>query len=217
MALIDLTRPLTSGMVVYPGDPPFAGYPMAHATRREPNSHGMWLLVMSSHSGTHLDAPAHFVEGGQTVDQIPLDILCGKVRVVDARKAGRRITAAFLRRLDLDGAERLVLRTCTGHLRRFTPDFAGLTSDAATWLRAKGVRLVGTDNLSIETGRDSRGRLNGFPVHHCLLAGPSPTYLLEGLDLSRAPRGDFTCGLLCLPLKAVGADGAPVRAALRVG
>jgi arylformamidase len=208
MPVHDLSAPLFAGMPEYPGDPPFESSDVATVAG---DGYALRRLHLGSHTGTHLDAPAHFVPGGATVDQAPLDLLCGPARVLDARPAGRAIDAAFLGAQRLDGVVRLLLRTAPGTApsATFDPDHAGLTPDAAAWLRVStGIRLLGIDQPSIESQRAP-----GFPVHHALLDGPSPIWILEGLDLGAVPEGDGE--LLCLPLRLRGGDGAPARTVLR--
>jgi arylformamidase len=208
MRTVDITRTMEPGMFVHPGDPPFEMQPVATLER---DGCAVCSLRLGTHTGTHLDAPAHFILGGATVDQAPLDLLCGPARVVDARSVGGALDAAFFAAQWLDGVVRLLLRTVdelpSSGGTSGGPN--GLTREAAEWLRrSTAVRLLGIDRPSIEAADAA-----GFPVHHLLLGGVPPTWILEDLDLGAAEPGDHE--LLCLPLRLAGADGAPVRAVLR--
>lgn len=208
MEVIDITLPLDENVPFWPGDPRFASTPVATVAA---DGYAMRSIAMGTHTGTHVDAPAHFVDGGMTADALPTGVLCGEALVLDARPAGKEIDGRFLDGVDLGGVERLLLRTVNEELPRgaFTEDLARLTPDGARYLRSRtGVRLVGIDSLSIETGIDP-----AFPVHRILLAGEPPILILEGIDLRAAAPGRYE--LLCLPLPLRGCDGAPARALLR--
>ncbi len=210
MRWIDVTLPVERGMVTYEGDPAPYLYRYASAAPGVPASYDATLMVLSSHTGTHVDAPRHFVPGGQPVDRIDPDRLCGPATVVDLRGGPRAIGAEALAGLDLAGVERLLLRTDNGELagKPFTTEYAHLALDGARLLRRAGVRLVGIDYLSIEGAGSA-----GFEVHHELLDGPEPIVVVEGLDLRGVEAGRYE--LVVLPLKIAGCDGAPARALLR--
>jgi arylformamidase len=168
--IIDITRSLTGDMEVYPGDPPVSVTPMLLGGAR------VSALQFGSHTGTHVDAPLHFIEGGAGVDRLPMDALVGPALVSrDVRPAERLLL--FDGNLSVPDAQRLV--------------------DA-------GLRLVGTDRLTIEEeGGD-------HPVHKLLLA--AGVVILETLDMSAVEPGTYQ--LVCLPLKIAGCDGAPARVIL---
>ncbi len=163
------------------------------------------------HVGTHIDAPLHFLPGGATAEATPLDALIGPAYVADLPEA-EVITAADLDALPLpSGTRRLLLRTRNSLLwaesdRRFRPDFTALKPDAAQWVVDRGIRLVGVDYLSVQCYRE------GPQVHEILLG--AGVIIVEGLNLHQAPAGTYE--LLCLPMKLVGAEGAPARAVLRL-
>jgi arylformamidase len=164
-------------------------------------------LSLGSHTGTHLDAPAHFVAGGITVDRLPVDLLVGPVRVF-AIDVPERIDRAELAGLALRGLHRVLFKTRNSALwatGRFEEAFVYLTGAAAEHLVACGVRLVGLDYLSVEGFR-----VTGGPAHKALLQ--AGVVILEGLDLSAIAAGDYE--LICLPLKLAGGDGAPARVVL---
>jgi arylformamidase len=203
---LDVTLPIQAGMPVYPGDPRVELAPWSSLAGGAPFA--VTALSLGTHSGTHVDAPAHCIPGGAGIDLLPLDVLCGSAIVLDL--AGGYTTSAAIGRVQLEpslpACERLLLRTHDGGLweGRALPD-VGLDLDAAALFIERGVRLVGIDRLSIAPDGDP------LPVHRALL-GAGVT-ILEGLDLRAAPAGP--CELFCLPLKLTGADGAPARVVLR--
>ncbi len=208
-AWLDVSASLSPKLPSYPGNRPFS---LCWRERLDGGG-GCNLsdLSMGSHSGTHVDAPLHFIPGGAPVDRVPLETLCGPCRVVDI-DAERGVGLAELRRrLRGRAPERLLLRTRNSRRRlmsrpAFAEDFVFLEPEAAEWLVREGTRLVGIDYLSIE-----RFGFDSPDTHRVLLGAAVP--IVEGLDLSRARPGAYD--LACLPLRCVGADGAPARAALR--
>jgi arylformamidase len=205
-SLLDISLPLSAATPVFPGDPPFELLPLASL---EEAGCRLSAIRMGTHTGTHLDAPAHVLQGGATVDALPAELLVGPARIVDLSDVGPALSASVLARRDLAGARRLLLRTRRGP--RPGRPAAHLTLDGALHLRSLGVRLVGIDELSI--GDATEG--STLPVHHALLGADPPVLVLEGLDLSAAREGEAL--LLCLPLRLVGADGAPARVLLALG
>ncbi len=213
MKLFDITLPMHEGMLTYEGDPPFKSIAKATVNPDDPESYNLSVIELSTHTGTHLDPPLHFAERGKgkSISDISLDILCGPARVADVQYAGQKITAETLQGLNLDGVERLLLKTINcGYLDQpFTPDYAHLTVDGAEFLRDKTkVRLVGIDYLSIETYPSP-----GFKVHRTLLEAVPPILILEGIDLRAVDAGDYE--LYCLPLRLKDGDGGPARVVLR--
>jgi arylformamidase len=187
---LDISRPLHPGMETFPGDP---GIAMELArSRAAGDPANVTRLDMGAHTGTHVDAPVHFVDGAGGVETLPLDALEGPAHVVDARGADGELDAGTLRALDIpDGADRVLLVT----------GGATLAPDAADALAGRGLRLVGVDRLSV----------GGPQTHRVLFA--ADVVVPEGLDLAAAPPGRYL--LRCLPLLVPGADGAPARALLR--
>lgn len=199
---IDISQPLRSGMPVWPGDPP------ARITRTSDGLPSVSQLVLGTHVGTHVDPPAHFIAGAATVDRLPLDALIGPAWVAHLTRAGA-ITAATLEAADIPaGTDRLLLRTPNSDTASevFDPAYVALTVDAAEWLLARKVRLVGIDAPSIELFGAA-----GEPVHHALLG--AGVVIVEGLALADVPPGPYE--LICLPLRIADGDGAPARAILR--
>ncbi len=201
----DVTVPLTPGMASYPGDPSFG---LETVQRLGESPFALSRLALSTHTGTHVDAPAHFVPGGATVDQLPLEILMGKARVVEVL-ARERIQREDLESLDLRDDLRVLLKTrMSGQLHRsaYQQDHVYLSHDAAVYLVQAGLKLVGFDYLSID-----RFGSTEFPAHQALLG--RGVIVVEGLDLSEVEPGEYE--MACLPLRVGSGDGAPARVVLR--
>jgi arylformamidase len=202
--LIDITVPLRDGMPIYPGDPEVM-LTRAHSLLRGDLAN-VSRLALGCHSGTHIDAPVHFIEGGPDADDIPLDPLIGDVRVLDLTDAIGAIDAAALERAKLPRRIHRVLLRTRVELPWDHPDpeqSVRLDEGGARRLLQAGVRLVGIDDLSV-----------GDPPAHRLLLRQH-VVALEGLDLCAVAPGRYE--LLCLPLRIEGSDGAPARALLGVG
>ncbi len=204
---IDATVAIEPGMPVFPGDPHVQLRPASRIASGDVAN--VSFISLGSHTGTHVDPPCHFIEGGKTVDELDLEILLGPAYVCDCRKAGKQVTAKDLAQAGIPaGASRVLIRTRNSELwgREFTPDFTELSPDAADWLVERGVRLVGFDYLSVERGEDPN-----YPVHRKLLG--DGVIILEGLNLAAAAPGRMY-QMACLPLRIKGGDGAPVRVVL---
>jgi arylformamidase len=190
---------------VYPGDPP-PRIEQAKAIRAG-DVCNVSLLTMGSHTGTHVDAPYHFIDGGARLGEVALERMVGEALVVDLR--GRAaVDAAALDSASLRTGDILLCRTDNSwrwEKAEFQRDFVYLTLDAAGLLVERGIRAVGIDYLSIEQFGSS-----DFPVHHRLLG--AGVFVIEGLDLRAVEPGRYT--LVCLPLKFPDLDGAPARAVL---
>jgi arylformamidase len=194
------------GMVVWPGDPPVQLDRLQDGALGDPAT--LSRLCAGLHAGTHVDAPLHFLAGGASIDTMPIAAMTGPARVL-AIAADREITAADLAGLPSEPEARVLLKT-SNSLRygqgRFVEDFLGLTLEAAGLLVARGVRTLGIDYLSIAGYAADQGA-----IHRRLLG--AGIWIIEGLDLSRVPPGDYD--LFCLPLAIVGAEAAPARVLLR--
>jgi len=204
---IDVSVTLKTGMVSWPGDPPARITHASHMERGDPAT--VSLLEMGAHSGTHMDAPAHFICGGQGIDAIPLDVAIGSARVIEIRDP-ESIKPDELRGHHIRRGERILFRTrnskrCWGS-DSFFEDFVYISAAAARHLAERQVRLVGIDYLSVGGFRS-----DGAETHRTLLT--AGIWLVEGLDLARVRPGRVQ--LICLPLKIDGADGAPCRALVR--
>lgn len=206
MTTYDVTVPVRPGIVVYPGDPAYHVSRVSSITDGAPAN--LSAISCTAHTGTHVDAPVHFLPGGGGVETLSLDAMIGPASVVDARGVEGHIDVEALRGLDLpDGAKRVLFRTRNSALwraRLFAADYIALTEDAANELVARGVRLVGIDYLSVAPYDDPA------PTHVALLR--AGVVILEGLDLSAVEPGAYA--LTCLPLLLEGLDGAPARVLL---
>jgi len=206
MKFYDATLPIHEGMVSFPGDPPFQTKPFFQ--RHKGDSFDLALLSMGTHLGTHVDPPAHYLDGGATVNELPLESLIGPGVVLDMR--GRPSVDRLALEESLMGDHvRILLKTDNGTRlleSSFYEDYVHLTEDGARYLSEKGIRLVGIDYLSIE-----RYKNPGAPVHHILLE--AEIVVAEGVHLLGVPPGPYE--IFCLPLRIQGADGAPARVVLR--
>ena len=208
MKLFDVTRPIHPGMAVYPDDPEVVVRRVSSISAGAPAN--VSSLSLGSHTGTHVDPPLHFREGAPAVDQLPLDVLIGPVRLYEVA-IRRQIDAASLAGVDLAACPRVLfkVRTSSHHPQvRGRPEAAGIAADAVGILIRAGVRLVGLEGPSA----DQAGSAD-FPVHRALLG--AGVIIVEGLDLSAVSPGPYE--LICLPLKLRGGDGAPARVILRAG
>jgi arylformamidase len=209
MQIYDISLTITPELPVWPGDPRIV---LERVAMIEAGANAnVSRIEMSAHTGTHVDAPFHFLGNSPvTVDRLPLEVLAGNVQVVQVPDVVSSITRLTLLSLPLPGQlERVLFRTRNSRLWAeavpgFETRFVGLEADAAEFLVQKGVRLVGIDYLSVAPYKRSR------PTHEILLE--AGVVILEGLDLSHVPEGEYQ--LVCLPLKLGGADGAPARAIL---
>lgn len=208
MKIYDITLPITPSMPVWPDDPPIR---LEQLESIDQGAHAnVTALSMSAHTGTHVDAPHHFLNDGRTVEQLSLEVLTGPALVIHVPDKDDQVTSEVLEQAQIPaGTERLLLRTRNSNLWRdgimkFDESFVGITADGAEWLVAHRMRLVAADYLSIAPYKQSG------PTHRILLnAGIIP---LEGVDLHAVPPGNYE--LFCLPLKLVGSDGSPARVLL---
>ena len=204
--IYDVTVPLSASVPTYPGDPRFDIEFTHRLAAGDP--YNLTRFSLGAHSGTHVDAPYHFLADGAAVDELPLEILMGKARVLEI-PARDRIRREDLEALDLRDDLRVLLKTrMSGQLRlpEFQEDFVHLTGDAAAYLAQAGLKLVGIDYLSVD-----RFGSADFEAHQALLG--AGVVIVEGLDLSEVEPGEYD--MACLPLRIVGADGAPARVVLR--
>lgn len=203
--MIDVTRPLQTGVPVWPGDTEFS-FELA-TTKEQSGSVNVGRLTMSPHTGTHADAPFHFTDDGKTVAELDPSVFVGPARVI-AAPGKRGIGARELAEHDLDGVSRLLVKTGSWPKGgAFPEEFSFLSPDAASFLGERGVVLVGLDSPSVDPLESKE-----LPGHHALLAGG--VHILEGLALDGVEPGDYE--LVALPLALEEADGSPVRAVLRL-
>jgi arylformamidase len=205
MQIYDVSRVLEPGMATWPGEPGPELTPIKQMSAGQPAdvSH----LSLGVHTGTHVDAPRHFIPSGAGVESLPLSALIGPARVVSIRH-DVAIRTEELERSGLDGVERVLFRTRNSDEWsgvEFKEDFVYLDPGAARWLVERGTRLVGVDYLSVE----AFGAAEPLTHRTILSAG---VVIVEGLDLREISPGDYF--LSCMPLKLAGADGAPARVVL---
>lgn len=204
---IDISVPLRDSMVHWPGDPPVTVKLVKDIEQGD--SANVSVLSMGAHSGTHIDAPLHFIRQGTGIDMMPLGATIGKARVIEIKDT-ESVKPEELLPHRLRRGERILFKTRnSSHVWQtdeFVEDFVFISDDAARFLVERGVRMVGVDYLSV--GSYKHG---GSYVHKTLLGGG--IWIIEGLDLSRVIPGKYE--LICLPLRLVRGDGAPARAIVR--
>ena len=208
MPIYDISLTISPSLPVWPGDPPVK-MPLTESMETGAE-YNLTRLDISAHTGTHVDAPHHFLNDGRTVESLALDVLTGPCYVVQLPDDVDEISAEVLERIPLAaGTTRILFGTRNSKFwaqgeTRFQEDFVAISEDGAEWLVERGIKLVGVDYLSVAPYSDS------VPTHRVLLQ--AGIIALEGLNLAQVPRGFYD--LYCLPLKLAGADGAPARAIL---
>ena len=208
MKIFDISLSISPDLPVWPDDPPIE---LELIESMEAGAHAnVSRLSAGVHTGTHVDAPHHFLNDGCTIEQLPLDVLTGPCYVIQLPDGVETITAEALDGMSLPAnITRILFGTSNSRLwsrgeMEFQEDFVAVAEDGAQWLVDHGFRLVGVDYLSVAPFGDS------VPTHTVLLQ--AGIVVVEGLDLSAVPRGFYD--LYCLPLKLLGSDGAPARAIL---
>ncbi len=208
MNFFDVTVPIGNDVPIYEGDPPASVE--VHMSMSDGAAANVSKLCFGAHTGTHVDAPNHFIDGSRRVEALELEKLIGPCRVVAIESSVHAIESYHLPALD--GVERLIFKTRNSEFwnepeRGFRTDFTYLTEAAARVIAKAGIKLVGIDYLSIE-----KFGSEDFATHIALLT--NEVVILEGLDLRRVQPGDYE--LVCLPLKFTGGlgDGAPARTVL---
>ena len=205
MKIYDVTVPLSKDSIVYPGDP-HVKINRRTKVNEDESKYNLSRYSFSSHAGTHVDPPFHLIEGGITVDKLPLELLMGRARVVEV--TAPVIDEAVLEEFDFTVDARVLFKTRNSYLwsnKTFVKDYVYMTPGAACSLIKDGIKLVGIDYLSVD-------KFEGEPeTHRALLS--ADTIIVEGLDLREVEPGDYE--LICLPLKVKDGDGAPARVILR--
>ncbi len=205
---IDISVLLKSGMINWPGDPPVKierVHDLDHGDRNTIST-----ISMGSHTGTHMDAPLHFIKGGKGLDEMPLDVTIGSARVIEIVDQ-ESIKVEELIKHGIGQGERILFKTknstaCWGS-DTFVEDFVYISQEGAEFLVERKIRSVGVDYLSV-----GGFRKNGAKTHITLLE--AGIWLIEGLDLSKVEPGKYQ--LICLPLKILKSDGAPARAIVKM-
>ena len=203
----DVSVPLRDGMPHWPGDPE------CKITRVSKMEEGavcnLTHLSMSAHTGTHMDAPRHFVADGVTMDQMPLEPVIGRCKVIEF-DVEDQITAEDLKKVKLAPGQRVLFKTRNSTrswaMTEFDKNFVSIRADAAQYLVEQKVATVGVDYLSI-----GGFEKDGVETHQLMLG--AGIWVIEGLNLAETKPGYYD--MICLPLKIEGADGAPCRVVLR--
>lgn len=203
---IDISLPVYPGMVVWEDDAPVEiGF---EGTIAGGDAANLSYMRMGVHTGTHVDAPLHFIEGGKCMDEMDLSLLMGEVYVFET--GAEVVTGEVLEGGNIPDVRRLLIKSGNGGLYKtgvFEPGFSALDESGADWILARGIGLVGIDYLSVEIYANKD---KGHPVHHKLLG--AEVILLEGLVLEGVSPGFYN--LMALPIRLMGTEGAPVRALL---
>jgi len=209
MRIYDISLTISNQLPVWPGDP------NPHIERitkiEDGSSANVSRMIMSVHTGTHVDAPYHFLgDGTDTIEKISLSQLIGRAYVLELADGVQEINQSTLEEAEIPTRiRRLLFKTRNSKYwdqnnLNFETDFVAITSDGAQWLVEHGIKVVGVDYLSVAPFEFQE------PTHKILLQ--SGVIIIEGLNLSEVEQGRYT--LYCLPLKIEGSDGAPARAIL---
>jgi arylformamidase len=206
-AWIDVSVTVRHGMPHWPDNPPIVMQRAMEIVRG--HACNLSHLAMGVHTGTHMDAPVHFIHEAAGVDQMPLTATVGPARVIEISDP-HEITADELREHGLQAGERVLFRTSNSprcwQADTFVEDFVAISEPAAEYLAQTRVRTVGVDYLSV-----GGYHADGAKIHRILLT--AGIWIIEGLDLSAVRAGRYD--MICLPVKLHGSDGAPARAILR--
>ncbi len=204
---IDISVPLKSGMVHWPGDPEVRIERVLAIERGDKCN--VSSVVMGSHTGTHMDPPFHYLRDGASLDTMPFEAAIGPARVIEIEDS-ESVKPDELARHDVGPGERILLKTRNSprvwQTDEFVEDFVYISLAAAQYLAERRVQTVGVDYLSV-----GGYRADGDAIHHALLE--AGIWVIEGLNLADIEPGLYD--LVCMPLKILHADGAPARAALR--
>ena len=201
---IDVSATIKSGMVHWPSDPSVT------IKRTKDMDHGgrcnVSHLSMGSHTGTHMDAPLHFLKEGKSLDQMPLDATVGEARIIEI-KDPESIKPEELKQYKIRRGERILFKTKNSehswNSDEFDKDFVYISKEAARYLAKIRIQTVGVDYLSV-----GGFYKDGLETHQALLG--AGIWIIEGLNLSKVKAGRYQ--LICLPLKILNSDGAPARA-----
>ncbi len=204
---IDISVSLTAGMAHWPGDPEISIYRISDIEQGDEAN--LTKLEMAAHTGTHMDAPLHFVQDGRGMDEMPFSATIGTARVIEIRDP-ESIKKRDLETLKITVGERILFKTVNSEREwekePFREEFVHLTTEAAEFLAERHVQTVGIDYLSV-----SGYNKNETQVHRALLE--AGIWIIEGLTLRNVNPGNYE--LICLPLKIDRSDGAPARAIIR--
>jgi arylformamidase len=203
-SIIDISWPISPTMTAYKNKQTVVFTPIkTFETDKARES----LISMSTHAGTHVDAPYHFLQQGITIDNFDLNSLVGPCKVIDLSHCDEKITAADLEKQSINQGDRILLKTKNSKNEAsapFNPNFVYLAADAAQYLASKKILTVGIDYLGIERAQPNH------ETHRVLFE--NNITIIEGLRLDHVQAGTYF--LCCLPLKLQGLDAAPARAIL---
>jgi arylformamidase len=205
--IYDVSVPIANGMPVWPSDPPLQLTSQGHLSRDKTHTVQVTRIEMGSHTGTHIDAPFHFVEGGRRLEDISLNEMVGPAMVVQIQGVPS-IQRKHLTPVNWTDVRRVLFKTDNStHWNdgTFYEEFVFLEPDAAEFLVQQGVRLVGIDYLSIDPYKSEK-----HPAHFVLLS--RNVIIIEGLNLSGVGPGPYQ--MVALPLNLQSGDGAPARVIL---
>ena len=207
MRIYDISQTIENGMPVWPGDPEVGLEWLSQISQG--GAVNLTEIHMCAHAGTHIDMPSHFLDQGHTLDDLDLDTVIGKARVISVPVEIETINEEFLKDIPLEGVERVLFKTANRSLvqadpRSFHKNYIALDASGARFLAQTGCKLVGIDYMSIAVYDDPEG--GHLPL---LQAG---IVVLEGINLDEVEPGDYE--LIAFPLKLGGREGAPVRAIL---
>ena len=204
MSLIDISRRLQNGMPVWPGDTNFS-FELSW-TKEESGSVNVGKLTLSTHTGTHIDAPFHFDENGKKVIDLDPNLYVGEARVIELLDV-ESIKKVDLEAFSLNGVKRLLIKTNSWKNDNAFPErIPHIEKDVAEFLKENGIKLLGIDVPSVDP-LDSKELVAHHGLHE------NGVHILESIDLRSVSEGDYE--LIALPLPLTDADGSPVRAVLR--
>ncbi|MHB1458525.1 MAG: cyclase family protein [Armatimonadota bacterium] len=204
--IYDISVMISENIPIYPGDPEISI--TAASSMAAGESSNVSILRLGSHTGTHVDPPRHMIQGGDTVENMPLDVLVGECFVCSLTDVNAIDNAVLSTAGIPDGIKRILFKTKNSAFwgdSEFHRDYTYLAPDGAEWLVSRSIQLVGIDYLSVEQFH------SGHHGAHLALLN-SKAVIIEGLDLSLVEQGIYQ--LVCLPLRILNGDGSPARAIL---
>jgi len=204
---IDVTVPLRSNMVTWPGDETVVVKKKLDMAQGDPVT--LSAVSMGLHTGTHMDAPMHFLKDGKSLDELPFDATVGSARVIEVKDpVSIKVDDLVPHRIRKD--ERILFKTRNSatnwHEETFNQDFVFISQNAARYLAERKIRTVGMDYLSV-----GGYKVDGPETHHLILG--AGIWVIEGLDLSKVKPGRYQ--MICLPLRFLNSEGAPARVILK--
>ncbi len=205
---IDVTVPFYDGMMCFPTDPQCSIKP--HWSVKNGDIVNLSILNFGSHTGTHIDAPNHFIDSGKTVDMLDIGCFVGRAKVFDFSDKPCCIDTGDVEGLDIGKGDIVLFKTKNSSLMReqtFREDFVYISPDAAKWLAVKGIATLGFDFLSVE----KFGGGDGFGAHYALLG--AGVVIIEGLDMTDITAGVYE--IVSLPMLIKGGNGSPIRVLLK--